>query len=116
MAGIAGFHSSAAVITDPSKIKKESQKRAKINREEYAPKAAEFVKKHPDCQIKGPECTGASQCVHHKKGKNSTEDLLDEKFWMSVCFRCNLTVEQNDLWARQNGFKLSRLSPKKKTA
>lgn len=85
-----------------------SVKREKINRKEYAPKARAFVKDNPICEIKSPECQIEAACVHHVKGRASTELLLDDRFWMPSCAPCNLYVEKNDKWARENGFKLSK--------
>lgn len=93
-----------------SKPKKESKKRAVINRKVYGPKAKEFVKDHPLCGINSPVCKKDSQCVHHLRGRASEEDLLNEKYWMAACVPCNNWVEQNDAWARANGFKLSKFS------
>jgi hypothetical protein len=94
-------------------IKKESEKRAEVNRKEYGPKARKFVKDHPKCQagIEGI-CTGASKCVHHKKGRHSKEDLLDERYWLAVCFNCHRTLEENPVFAKQHGFSISRHSKK----
>lgn len=99
------------VIKKVPEIKKESDKRREINRKEYAPKAKAFVQTHPKCQaaIEGI-CDGPSKCVHHKKGKHSKEDLLDEKFWLAVCFSCHAAIEASPLWAKQMGFSVSRLS------
>lgn len=104
------LHGSASIKPLP-KIKKESEKRAEVNRKEYAPKAAKFIKDHPTCQahIDGI-CSGKSQCVHHKKGKNSKDDLLNENFWLAVCFNCHRAIEESPVFAKQNGFSISRHS------
>jgi hypothetical protein len=98
------------VVGKPEPIKKVSKKREQVNRKEYAPKAKAFLKEHPKCQAATAICTGASQCVHHKKGKHSHEDLLDEKFWLAVCFSCHRAIEDNPSWAKEMGFSVSRLS------
>jgi hypothetical protein len=96
-------------LKQPKPIAKESKERKEINRKEYAPKAAEFVKNNPKCQANIKDvCSGASQCVHHKKGKNSKEDLLDNNYWLAVCFNCHRVIEDNPAFARQEGFSISR--------
>ena len=99
-------------VKKPEKIKKESKKKAVINRKEYAPKAKAFREANPECKINSPVCIRETQCVHHMRGKDSIEDLLDDEFWMPSCFPCNTWVEQNDGIARAKGFKLSKHSPK----
>jgi hypothetical protein len=85
-----------------------SKKREKINRQ-YNKKAKQFREDHPYCEIKSPVCTGQTQGVHHKRGRMGSL-LMDETFWMAARNRCNGYVEDNDSWARENGFKLSRLT------
>jgi hypothetical protein len=90
-----------------AKIKPYSDKRAKINREQYAPAAKEFIKLHPMCSINSPACTGKTQCVHHSKGKKTIHELLDASAWKSSCYACNTWVESNDGIAREQGHKLN---------
>jgi hypothetical protein len=98
-------------------LKRKAKKEGKINQKEYKPKADEFIKRYPICQanIDGV-CKKISVCVHHKRGKHSTEDLLDENYFLAVCLPCHEVIEKNPAWAKQQGFSVSRLSPKKKTA
>jgi hypothetical protein len=99
------------VVKEEKPIAKKSKERERIDRKEYGPKARKFVKDHPISQahIEGI-CSTHSQCVHHKKGKNSKEDLLDEKFWLAVCFPCHRAIEENPDFAKKNGFSVSRHS------
>ncbi len=104
-------HHVGFTIKPETVIKKESDKRKEVNRKEYGPKSRKFVKDNPNCQaaISGL-CDGKSKCVHHKKGKNSKDDLLDEKYWLAVCFSCHRCIEDNPLFAKEQGFSVSRHS------
>lgn len=95
-------------LKEPKPIAKESKQRKEVNKD-YLPAAKEYIKKHPLCKIKSAVCTGKSQHVHHLKGRIG-DMLTDKKYWMPACDKCNSWLEQNDLWARQNGFKLSKHS------
>jgi hypothetical protein len=97
-------------LKEPKPIAKESKERKEINRKEYAPKAAEFVKNNPVCQINSPVCTKKSQCVHHTIKKDSKELLLGETYWKASCFPCNNWIEQNDAASRVQGLKKSKFS------
>lgn len=90
-----------------STIKRESPKRAQINRKLYTPNARLYLQQNPLCQIKIENvCTIYSQGVHHIKGKKSIELLLDERFWMASCNACNLFLETHSAEAKNLGFKL----------
>lgn len=94
-------------VKKPVKIQQYSKKRQKANRE-YAEKSRPVWKGKP-CAIKAKGCTGLAQGIHHIEGKSSIELLLDESKWMVCCHHCNQFVESNDAWAREKGFKISRL-------
>lgn len=89
------------------KIKPFSDKRAALNRE-YAKKSRPYWK-GKECEIKAPGCDKIARGIHHMKGKHSAELLMDERWWIAACNKCNLWVEVNDAEARSKGFKLSRL-------
>lgn len=89
------------------KIKPFSDKRAKLNRQ-YA-KESRPRWKGVDCMVRSPECTGKSQGMHHLAGKDTPDKLLDPRNQIPCCNSCNTYVETHDKWARDNGFKLSRL-------
>lgn len=73
----------------------------------YEPLAKKFREENPVCQINSPDCTGGTECVHHSKGRVG-KLLLDVKFWMAACFRCNNWIEGEDGWAREHSFKISK--------
>ena len=73
----------------------------------YYPKAKKFREGNPDCVIRSPDCTGATQGVHHVRGKDG-DQLLVEKDWLPSCNPCNGFMEVHDAWARERGFKKSR--------
>ncbi len=90
-------------------IAKFSDKRKKINRTQYQPAAAAFVKANPVCAIKQEGCTGKTQGVHHVRGKSTIELLLDESNWLPACNHCNsIWIEQNSKEAFEKGFKKSK--------
>lgn len=91
----------------PNKIRQVSKKREKINREYAA--VSHPIWKDQACAIKAPGCWGRAQGIHHKAGKSSKESLLDEKNMIAACNHCNSYVESHDAWARERGFKVSRI-------
>lgn len=102
----------APVEKKVSKIKPVSAKRKDINKE-YRKIVKGFLKDKPFCAIKSAVCTKITEGPHHMRGRIG-QLLLDTKFMMPSCNACNLYVEENDLWARKNGFKLSKHDSKTK--
>jgi hypothetical protein len=96
-------------LKETKPIKPLSAKRQKIQQTEYGPAAKEYLKKNPLCKIRSEVCTGKAEGVHHKAGRIG-DKLTDQRYWMPACNKCNSYVEQNDLWARSNGFKLSKFT------
>lgn len=89
------------------KIPRESKKRAKLNRE-YA-KESRPVWRGKQCDIRSPECTKVAQGIHHPAGKATMELLMDKDNWIPSCNLCNAYVERFPEWAKEGGFKKSRL-------
>lgn len=87
-----------------------SRKRAKINRV-YSALSKQYVLDNPYCAIKSPVCTGRTQAPHHKRGRIGS-NLTDTEHMIPSCNACNGYVEVHDEWARENGFKESRLVQK----
>lgn len=85
-----------------------SQKRVKINRV-YSALSKQFVSDNPYCKIKSPECTGRTEGPHHPEGRLGNK-LTDLESCIPACNACNLYVEVHDSWARERGFKKSRLT------
>lgn len=69
--------------------------------------AIKVLIQHPQCQIKSKNCTGKSECVHHKRGRLK-DNILNEKTLVASCFACNLWVETNTAEAIAKGFKKSK--------
>ncbi len=67
-----------------------------------------FLRKHPVCEIDGPQCQKKAVCVHHSEGRGVNE-VLKQSSWVASCAWCNGWVETADAQARKNGFKKSRL-------
>lgn len=89
-------------------LKPFSEKRTEANKG-YKELSRDFLAKNSICQIQSPECTGKAQGIHHRAGRLG-KLLLLVKFWMAACNRCNNYCELHDGWAREKGFKVSRLS------
>lgn len=87
-----------------------SKKRAKINRV-YSALSKQFVLDNPYCLIKSPVCTGRTDAPHHPEGRLGSK-LTDLENCIPSCNPCNLYVEVHDAWAREKGFKRSRLVQK----
>ena len=62
--------------------------------DEYSPKRKVFLENLIYCELKLKGCTHFATCVHQKKGKQSKQLYLDEKFWMASCINCNRVVEK----------------------
>lgn len=86
-------------------IKKESDSRKEVNKE-YRKIAAQFIKSHPKCAVKG--CRNASQTVHHKAGRIG-ELLTDKKNFLAVCLPCHQRITEDSAWAIANNYSVSRL-------
>jgi hypothetical protein len=89
-------------------IKKESDSRKEVNKE-YRKIAAQFIKSHPKCAVKG--CKKASECVHHKAGRVG-ELLLNKSLFLPVCLEHHRQIEENPEWSKENGYSISRLKEK----
>lgn len=49
--------------------------------------------------------------VHHRKGRNTIELLLDEAHWLPVSREGHVKIELNPKWAKEQGFSEYRLTP-----
>lgn len=85
---------------DKAVTRAEDEKQYKVVRKQ-------FLKDHPICQVKG--CNKPAAEVHHKKGRIGTL-LTDVKSFLGTCRSHHKQIEQNPLWAKQEGYSLSRLS------
>lgn len=97
-------------------INKKSKKQ-KVLDAKYSVLRIEFLGK-PENQI-CPITKLATTDVHHKMGRigfadqwardNDTPLLLDTRFWVSLSREGHKYVEENPVWAKENGYSLSRL-------
>lgn len=92
------------------KIPRESKKRSAINRE-YSKQSRPVWRGQP-CAIVSPVCTRQAQGIHHTAGKVTMELLMDRDNWIPSCNACNTYVEQYPSWAKERGFKKSRITKK----
>ena len=71
----------------------------------YAKLRKQFLKDNPQCAVTGKEATE----VHHMAGKIGSL-YLDTNLWLSVCREAHRQIEENPLWAKENGYSVSRLA------
>lgn len=69
------------------KIKRESSKRAKQNRQ-YAKEVKPWKEENSECKARLPGCTGRTKHAHHMMGKEN-HLLLIKKYWLPVCPPCH---------------------------
>lgn len=84
-------------------LRKLSKKHAS-NLREYKKIRDNFMIENPNCERCGNEATD----VHHKKGKIGN-DLIDVRYFLSVCRSCHYWIECNPKEAKELGFSLNRL-------
>ena len=87
-------------------IPKISQKR-KIENAKYIVLRIEFLgkKENSICPVTGEKTTE----IHHKKGRVGSL-FLDVRYWLAVSREGHKKIEENPLWAKKEGYSLSRLS------
>lgn len=97
---------------DPSKEKKPiakmSAKRKEVQKE-YVKIVKKAAKKDHRCKVKSPDCTGKMQGMNHIQ-KKSPANITIEKNLTPSCNACNLYIELNTDWARNNGHLISRFA------
>lgn len=87
-------------------IPKISQKK-KIENLKYQVLRTEFLgkKENQVCPITGKKTTE----IHHKKGRVGSL-FLDVRYWLAVSREGHKKIEENPVWAKKEGYSLSRLS------
>jgi len=58
---------------------------------EYSPKRAEYLEKHPYCEIKLIGCVGMATQLHHVT--TSANDFTNMETVKAACWRCHFQVE-----------------------
>jgi hypothetical protein len=102
-------------LKEKKPIEKLSKDRKKVQKKQYVPLVKEILAKNPKCKVKSPVCSGIAQGLHHISGRIG-DKLLEKKNVVPCCNKCNLFIEENPVWARANGWKISKFSPENKTA
>lgn len=92
----------------PKHIARFSKKREK-KQKVYVKKVKAQVEKDDRCKIKSPVCTGTMQGFDHPQ-KRSEKNLLIDENNIPSCNACNGFKESNPVWARNNGFDISRFA------
>jgi hypothetical protein len=92
----------------PEPIANKSDK-MKAEMKKYIPAMKAFLAlpENENCKIKMKGCQGKAVCVHHSGGRIGHK-LHDQADWIPSCAKCNLTVEEQDLKARELGHKKSK--------
>jgi len=93
-------------LKEKKPIAPRSKKLESVMRKDYRPQVKEMIAANTPCKVKSPVCSKVAQGFHHLQGRG--KNLMKKK--IPCCNLCNQYVEQNDLWARNNGFKLSKFS------
>ena len=78
-------------------------------KKDYVPQVKEMLKADTPCSVGSPVCIREATGFHHLAGRIG-ELLTNKKKKIPCCDPCNSFIEQNDAWARTNGFKLSKFS------
>lgn len=86
-------------------IEKRSKK-GKKDDQEYTKIKREFLIANPRCQVE--KCNHVSEDVHHKRGRVG-KLLTDVRYFLAVCRKHHKIIEDNPLWAKENGYSESRL-------
>jgi len=87
-------------------IPKVSEKR-KITNREYKRLVKDILGKDGNCKIKSPVCTGKASGLHHLQ-KRSPKNLTKKGNLIPACSACNLFIETDPEWAKENGFTISK--------
>lgn len=82
-------------------------KKKKIENLKYQVLRTEFLgkKENQVCPITGKKTTE----IHHKKGRVGSL-FLDVRYWLAVSREGHKKIEENPVWAKKEGYSLSRLS------
>lgn len=101
-----------AILSAPKKVykapNKVSPKRKEANKE-YAILREQFLKEHPECELKLQPCTRISTQVHHTaSGWNKATNLNNVKTWKASCDNCNQFLHDvlSAAEAREKGLKI----------
>ena len=97
-----------SLITSKNSLKRKainpiSDKRSK-ELAEYRKLRDVYMIVNPICEVRG--CSRRATDLHHKVSREFA--LLDTDVFMAVCRECHNKIEENDKWARDNGYKLSK--------
>ena len=91
-------------------VKKISDKRKRESRE-YRKIVKEKIGSLGVCKVVSPECTYIATGLHHLQ-KRSPANYKDPENLIPCCNPCNLYIEINPVWAKENGFTISRFKKK----
>src|SRR5699024_3555694 len=91
------------VKSNKNTIKQVSNKKSK-ELSKYRRLRDEYMKVNSFCEVRG--CSRKATDLHHRVSREFA--LVDIAVFMAVCRECLNKIEENDRWARDNGYKLSK--------
>lgn len=87
-------------------VNKVSPKRAEQNKE-YLKLRKEYLDLYPVCEV--PECNLKAVDIHHQRGR-SGDMLTNVSYFMAVCRKHHIEIENNPNWAKEQGFSFKRIT------
>lgn len=76
----------------------------KSKNKEYSFLRKQFLVRFPICQCCGMK---HSTEIHHKAGRDG-DNLF--KYFLAVCRTCHIRIEEQPIWAKENGHSITRLN------
>ncbi len=68
----------------------------------------DYLKDHPYCEARLPECTSNACDIHHKAGRGSLFLVTEE--WLAVCRSCHTWITINSKQAIEMGLSTKRIN------
>ena len=94
-------------LTPKKKSIQKFSKKRKVENRVYKKMVDKKISLDPRCKINSPVCTGLAQGADHLQ-KRSPKNISKESNLVMACNACNEYKESNPVWARNNGFLISR--------
>lgn len=93
-------------IKKPKQLKKVSPRQSK-RLSEYKKAKEEYLFVNKICQVE--TCQNLAAEIHHKAGRIGAL-LWNKYYFLAVCRECHNKIELSPLWAKANGYSVSRLT------
>lgn len=93
-------------------IAKVAPKRKEENKE-YEKAKKEYLAKNVGCEAQvATDCTGLSNDIHHRRGRNAKDDRINPLHFVAVCRKCHLYLHAHPIQAKELGLSESALKSK----